>query len=420
MDYDAEVFCDSDSPFRKSCNMHQADRTEASPGLPQTPIAHESSPASSASNGNEQHQLDLFRQALLRRTPTAVFTLLIVLGNVTVYLWMIAKNVPAMFPDPVTMIAWGANYAPRTLDGELWRLLTSMFLHFGALHLGMNMLALWNLGRFVERMFGNAGFLLLYLLSGLAGSLASVIWNPVVVSAGASGAIFGVAGGLLGGAWKLRRSMPPVFLRSAWWLAVNVLVLLIAFSVINRFQSMIDNAAHVAGFVTGSLIGLILAEPLPNPGRSRRGLRNLIVAVTGTVALYLAVVTLAQPPVDVAALQDQYQRVESQTLRKWESAHKRLDAGAITPEEYATVLETEILPAWKDLHQDFQEARNVPKVHQEWMAELLKVIALREAGWEREIEALREQDPKKAQESAELFKQADDIIQRLNREAKSS
>ena len=399
--------------------MHHPDPTRASTELPQTPPPRESSPAS-ASDVNEQYQLERFRLALLNRTPAAAFTFLILLGNIGVYVAMLVRGVPSLFPNPVTMIDWGANYAPRTLDGELWRLLTCMFLHFGAVHLGMNMLALWNLGRFVERMFGNTGFLLLYLLSGLAGSLASVIWNPTVVSAGASGAIFGVAGGLLAGAWKLRHSMPKVFLRSAWWLAVNVLVLLVVFTIVNSFHSMIDNAAHVAGFLSGAGIGLILAEPVPNPGRSRKTLRNLIVAGVGAIALGFSITTLAHPPVDVVALESQYQRVESQTLRKFESANGRLQARAISPEEYATILEEEILPGWKELHKTFAEAKNVPEPHQELIADLLKIIELREAGWEREVESIRERDPRKARESAELLEEASDMIQRLNEQAGAS
>ncbi len=369
---------------------------------------------------NEHQKLERFRYALLKQTPAAVLTVLIVLGNVGVYVAMLVQGVPALFPDPATMIDWGANYAPRTLDGELWRLFTCMFLHFGAVHLGMNMLALWNLGRFVERLFGNAGFLLLYLISGLAGSLASVIWNPSVVSAGASGAIFGVAGGLLGGVWKIRRSMPKVFLKSAWWLAVNVLVLLAIFTVINSVHSMIDNAAHVAGFVAGGVIGWILAEPIPNPKPSRKRLKLAFVAVAGTAGLWLTTTTFAQPPVDVVKLEVKYHRVEDQTLEVWQTANERLEARAITPEEYAAIIETEILPAWKDLHQTFREAENVPEPHQDLIADLLKIIELRAAGWERKVESIRENDPQKDRESLELLEKASDIIEKLNEEAQAS
>ncbi len=389
--------------------MQHADPTDAAPTSPEI-----LSPAS------EAYRTDAYKLALLQRTPKAVFTILFVLANVAVYLVMVAKNVDWWSPAPLAMIEWGANYGPRTLNGELWRLLTCMFLHFGILHVGMNMLALWNLGGFVERMFGNVGFFLLYILSGLAGSLASVIYHPTVISAGASGAIFGVAGGLLGGTWKLRHSMPRPFVRSAWGLAINVIVLLAVFAVVNHFQNMIDNAAHVAGCITGSIIGLILAEPVPHPGRSRKNLRNAIVAIVGSLLLWLAITTLAGPPADVAGLETKFQRVERQTLRILDSARERRQAGAITPQEFATIVETEILPGWKELHQDFKNAENVPQANQEIMAQLLKIIELREDGWELEAEAIREDDPQKKQKSQELLQQATEIIQRLNQGAKKS
>ena len=101
-------------------------------------------------------------------------------------------------PRGETLVAWGANYGPLTLDGQWWRLLTCTFVHIGIIHIGLNMWVLWDIGQLVERLTGNVGFLLLYLLSGLFGSLASVYWNPEVLSAGASGAVFGAFGGLMG------------------------------------------------------------------------------------------------------------------------------------------------------------------------------------------------------------------------------
>ena len=77
------------------------------------------------------------------------------------------------------------TYGPLTLDGQWWRLLTCTFVHIGIIHIGLNMWVLWDIGQLVERLTGNVGFLLLYLLSGLFGSLASVYWNPEVLSAGA-------------------------------------------------------------------------------------------------------------------------------------------------------------------------------------------------------------------------------------------
>ena len=111
---------------------------------------------------------------------------------------MLATGVNFLAPDPQDMLNWGADFGPKTLNGQWWRTVTCMFLHFGIIHLGFNMWVLWDLGQLVERLVGNVGFLVLYFASGIAGSLASLAWQPLAISAGASGAVFGVAGALLG------------------------------------------------------------------------------------------------------------------------------------------------------------------------------------------------------------------------------
>lgn len=99
--------------------------------------------------------------------------------------------------NPDVMIGLGTDYTPLTLGGQWWRLLTSVFLHFGLLHVAFNMLALYVNGLMAERIFGSVRYLVIYLVAGLAGSVASLLWHPVVNGAGASGAIFGILGALL-------------------------------------------------------------------------------------------------------------------------------------------------------------------------------------------------------------------------------
>src|SRR5262249_27924701 len=135
-----------------------------------------------------------------RRThcmPNVPVTAVSLAMNVAIFGLMLAWGIDPMQPAIEKLIQWGANYGPKTTQGEWWRMFTCMFLHIGVLHLLFNMVALWNVGGFMEHLLGSTGFLVLYLLAGLLGSVASVAWNPFVVSAGASGAIFGLFGGLL-------------------------------------------------------------------------------------------------------------------------------------------------------------------------------------------------------------------------------
>lgn len=128
------------------------------------------------------------RQAI----PLATYTLVGL--NVLVYLGMGLSGASWTSPSIRDSIRWGSDFGPLTIGGEWWRLLTSMFVHFGIVHIGFNMWCLWELGRALEFLMGRKMFILTYVLSGLAASMVSVGWDPWRVSAGASGAIFGVAG----------------------------------------------------------------------------------------------------------------------------------------------------------------------------------------------------------------------------------
>src|SRR5699024_10975967 len=95
-----------------------------------------------------------------------------------------------------TLVKYGAKYNPAIVSGEWWRIISSMFLHIGALHLFMNMLAIYYLGTAVERIFGSTRFVIIYFISGVIGGLTSFAFNTHI-AAGASGALFGLFGALL-------------------------------------------------------------------------------------------------------------------------------------------------------------------------------------------------------------------------------
>jgi len=157
-------------------------------------------------------------------------------------------------------LAWGAGFGPATKDGEWWRLGSALFLHFGILHLGMNMWALWDGGQLVERMYGHARFATLYFVSGLTGNLVSlIVQGDRAVSGGASGAVFGLYGALLVFLWRERRQLHPKEFRWLFWGAAGFSVATIVFGFI---VPGIDNAAHIGGFLSGLLIGMVFVRPL--------------------------------------------------------------------------------------------------------------------------------------------------------------
>lgn len=159
--------------------------------------------------------------------------------------------------NQAVLIAFGAKVNSLIRAGEVWRFFTSMFIHIGSLHLIFNLYALWSLGSFTERLFGHWRYLVIYLLSGLGGSIASFFFTTGL-SAGASGAIFGLLGALL--YYSLKR---PWLWKSG--LGMNlVLVLVINFG-FGLTQPGIDNFAHLGGLLTGLVASILLTHSLdPN------------------------------------------------------------------------------------------------------------------------------------------------------------
>ena len=116
-------------------------------------------------------------------------TPIIVNLNILIFILMVISGVDFMEPDTKSLILWGANFKPVTLQGEWWRLLTNIFLHIGILHLLLNMYALLYIGVLLEPYLGKLRFTAAYLLTGIVASTTSLWWHDFTVSAGASGAI---------------------------------------------------------------------------------------------------------------------------------------------------------------------------------------------------------------------------------------
>ncbi len=151
-----------------------------------------------APRSSSREEAVAFKAELDAIAPTQpLFTWILIAICAAVFAVEIHKGAGFDNMSPDLAIRLGANYGPLTLSGQWWRLLTSMFLHFGFLHIAMNMLCLWSLGTLAERLMGRAAFLLLYFATGIAGGLLSLAVHPQLVSAGASGSVFGVAGGLI-------------------------------------------------------------------------------------------------------------------------------------------------------------------------------------------------------------------------------
>ncbi len=198
-----------------------------------------------------------FLARLYAATPRTWVTTTVIAVNVAVWAASLALGADPLMPAPQRLLDLGGNYLPATA-GQPWRLLSATVLHAGALHLGFNMWALSSMGRIAERFYGNLPFLLLYLLCGLAGSLASLFFSArEAVSVGASGAIFGVAGAILAALLTKPHKLPPELVRSMR----ASLLLFVGYSLfMGLTTSFVDNAAHIGGLATGFALATVMAE----------------------------------------------------------------------------------------------------------------------------------------------------------------
>ena len=201
---------------------------------------------------------------------TPILIALCVLVFISMYIWGNGSE------NTITLLLFGANFRPLVQAGEIWRLATSMFLHIGIIHLVVNMYSLYIIGKQLESFLGRWKFLIVYLGSGILGSFLSVVVHASI-SAGASGAIFGLLGSLLYFGYHYRLYLGTVLRTQI--IPVIIINLLIGFMVPG-----IDNFCHIGGLVGGYLLTMILGVP----GKTRKSDR-----INGSIVLILLVAFLS-------------------------------------------------------------------------------------------------------------------------------
>jgi rhomboid protease GluP len=356
-----------------------------------------------------------FRLALLARTRRAWVTSLLVGINIAVLIPMTVAGADPWSPAADDVLKWGADYGPYITAGQWWRPLTAMFVHGGAPHLCMNMLVLMQIGPLVERLLGNRRFAVVYLISGLCASLASIVWNPYAVSAGASGAILGVFGVLIAYLARYHGSIPPEVSKPLRKSAAIFVVLNVALGLLLK---RVDVAGHVAGFLAGAGAALLVARPLTANEPPAPVSREMFLLVVG-FGMVAGAAALLPPTFDLRAEIAGFAVRDIASLAPYTAAVERRRGNRFSDADVAEVIDQQMLPPLRASQGRLGGLRRLRGVQKEWVSKALAYITVRERAWSRLSEALRKGDRGKAAEASALHTEADDLAAALSPKRRS-
>ena len=347
---------------------------------------------------------------LYQHVPRVPVTQLLVILNLLVFIAMLAGGADLWHSSNSVQLAWGANFGPATQDGEWWRLGSAMFLHFGAVHLTLNLWALWDGGQLVERMYGHARFAGIYFASGLTGNLLSLVAHKgLAISGGASGAIFGIYGALLIFLWRERRNLHPEEFRWFFWGAAGFAA---ASLILGLLITGIDNAAHIGGFLTGMLGGIIFARPinLVNPVTHRK---RLLAA--GVFALAIAIL-ISQIPLRAYRWSEEalarkeigeFLRDDVAISQAWKSILTQGKRGDISFDELAGRIDTAVGDRYEESFEQLSHLPPNPALPSAATVEILRHYAERRRDASRALaEGLRANEPALIRDALEMEKQS--------------
>jgi membrane associated rhomboid family serine protease len=355
-----------------------------------------------------------FRAMLRARTKYLFLTPVLVAITVGLFIAMIVG--PGALTAPETLIAWGANFGPRTTNGGgWWRLLASTFIHVSFVRMLIEVVVLAQLGMFLERLVGRALLATVFVSAGLLAGLINVSAYPMAVTGGTSGAIFGLYGLLLASIVRSIRFRPVVEVaesvdlyaldaddsqlmegtdqqplqeidqeidpqplvvpRSAlmWLIPATVLFLISALSN-SGFVFSANGAGLVLGFATGLVLTGGITEHLPD--MRRVGIAAAVAAVA-LVAFAVPMRGIADVRVDIARII----ALEDQTAGIYQSALEQVNKGKMTADALAQLIEQKIVPQLESADTHLRSIRGVPPEHQPLVANADEYLKLRAASW---------------------------------------
>ena len=330
--------------------------------------------------------------------------------NILVFLAMLLNGGSLWHGSTAVPLQWGANFGPATQDGQWWRLGSALFLHFGIVHLALNMWALWDVGRLIEQLFGRGRFITLYLGSGIIGNLLSLaIQGNQAVSGGASGAIFSLYGALLVFLLRERRQVDPGEFR---WLFGAASAFIVLALVMGLLVPGIDNAAHLGGLVAGALWGLMLARRWTHRSPHPRATRAIAAAVlvAATTAL---VVNIPAPSYrlgeELRARQaiSQFLQQDQRISQQWESILGQGQKDRLSFDQLAGRIDDKVTTPYQQSFEQLSELHLDAAAPSAPALEALRAYAARRTDASQAMaEGLRDRDAEKFRKALESARQA--------------
>jgi membrane associated rhomboid family serine protease len=323
---------------------------------------------------------DAFIKRLRERTSWTLVTPAIIALNAVVLILVSFGSAAS----PEHVLSWGGNFGPRTTNGEWWRLITSMFVHTGMLHLIANTAGLLQLGLVVERFVGPLALVSVYFAAGILGSLTSVSQDPLSVGTGASAAIFGIYGLFASAAvWaQLAGSTLQVSLETLKRLAPAAGI----FLVWNLASGALSFRSELTGLLVGLISGAVLTRPIAYYKPSARR-----IATTAAAALTIAIA--AAIPLrgfdDVRPEIKAVIAVEERTASEYESALGRFQKGRLSAESLVQLIERTIVPELQAADARLSAVDKVTPAHQPMVASIKEYLRLRHESWRLRAEGLR-------------------------------
>jgi rhomboid protease GluP len=323
-----------------------------------------------------------FDEFLRARSGWPVVTPLIIVVNVLVFMQMLAD--PQALDDAQRLIAWGGNFAPRTTNGEWWRLIAASFVHAGPLHLLTTIVAFVPMGIVLEGLVGRRTFAAVYLAAALLANVVS-LWttSATTVSVGASGAVFGIYGLLLASlSWSvISRSGVPFALITMTRTAAAA----VPFLLYNLVTDHLGTASEMAGLATGFVGGLLVArgaiQEKPLVLRAAMVMAATMLIAAGATLPLRGVIDFRPEIAGVVA-------VEERTAGAYDVAAEKFKKGRLPAKALAQLIDRTIIPDLQAVRARIKAIRGVPREQAPLAAAADEYFRLREQSWRERIEGL--------------------------------